>query len=376
MTAPGGTSGTDLDAPTAGRPRRRPDLRVSARGVRTVALLELRQRLRATRWFVVLAVWVAVLVGVSLLVRAAAAATGDLDELGSLLFSAVAFLVLGMGLLVVPALTATSVNGDRADGVLAPLQVTLLSPLDVVLGKLVTAWLSALVLLAAAAPVLLWAVLAGGESLLRGLVVLVVLVVVLAAVCALGLGWSALVARPVASAVLTYVTVAALTVMAPVLFGLTTVLAEEQAQVQVRQPVSYSESGEPQGCEEQTYDQPVYRTDRTWWLLAASPVVVLADATPRPADTTTEAGVERVDPLAAIRTGVRTARRGPELEQDYCAAATAEELLADQQEADAAGAVWPWGLGGLVLLGAGAAALAARRLQVPYGELPRGTRVA
>ncbi|MEJ5913191.1 hypothetical protein [Pseudokineococcus sp. 1T1Z-3] len=375
------SAATDLDpgAPGPDQPaprRRRADLRVSVRGVRTVAAMELRQRLRATRWVVVLVVWVAVVLGVSVLVRVAAAAAGDLDELGSLLFSAVAFLVLGMGLLVVPALTATSINGDRTDGVLAPLQVTLLSPLDVVLGKLVTAWLCALVLLAAAAPVLLWAVVVGGESLLRGLVVLVVLAAVLAAVCALGLGWSALVARPVASALLTYVTVAVLTLLAPLLFGLTAPLVQEDAEVVVREPTEYTAAGAPADCVEATRTQPVFRTDRTWWLLAASPFVVLADATPRPADTTTVAGVERFDPLAEIRSGVRSARQGPDLEQDWCATPTAQQLLAEQEEADAAGAVWPWGLGGLALLGLGAGAVAARRLHVPYGELPRGTRVA
>ena len=89
---------TDLDQrpATASAPRRRPDLRVSARGVRTVARLELRQRLRATRWLVVLLVWVGVLVGVSALVHAAAVSSGAEDEVGSLLFSAVAFLVLGV----------------------------------------------------------------------------------------------------------------------------------------------------------------------------------------------------------------------------------------------------------------------------------------
>jgi len=368
---------TDLDQrpTTASAPRRRPDLRVSARGVRTVARLELRQRLRATRWLVVLLVWVGVLVGVSALVHAAAVSSGAEDEVGSLLFSAVAFLVLGMGLLVVPALTSTSINGDRAAGVLAPLQVTLLSPLDVVLGKLVTAWLCALALLAAAAPVLLWAVLAGGESLLRGAVVLVVLAVLLGAVCAVGLGWSAVVARPVGSAVLTYVTVAVLTLLAPLLFALTLVLVEEDALVTVREPTRYSEEGEPLDCGQRTQTQSVLRTDRTWGLLAVSPFVVLADAAPRPVDTTTVDGVERFDPLSAVRTAVRTARLGPSYEEDYCGVTT-DDVLAEQEEADAAGAVWPWGLGALVLLGAGATALAARRLQVPYAALPRGTRVA
>ena len=38
--------------------------------------------------------------------------------------------------------------------------------------------------------------------------------------------------------------------------------------------------------------------------------------------------------------------------------------------------VWPWGLAGQAVLGFGAVALAVRRVTVPYGKLPTGSRVA
>ena len=42
------------------------------------------------------------------------------------MYDVVVFFVLGLGMLVVPSLTATSINGDREQGVLATLQTTLL----------------------------------------------------------------------------------------------------------------------------------------------------------------------------------------------------------------------------------------------------------
>jgi hypothetical protein len=38
--------------------------------------------------------------------------------------------------------------------------------------------------------------------------------------------------------------------------------------------------------------------------------------------------------------------------------------------------IWPWGLGANLLIGATFLWVAVRRLQVPYGQLPPGTRVA
>ena len=64
----------------------------------------------------------------------------DTGSAGPLLFGAVTFLVLGLGLLVTPTLTSTAINGDRNAGTLATLQVTLLSPAEIALGKLLAAW--------------------------------------------------------------------------------------------------------------------------------------------------------------------------------------------------------------------------------------------
>ena len=122
-------------------------------GVRTVARQELRLRLRAGRWRWLLAAWV-VLLGVvtALLVGAADAAfvdarvAGDRPvPLGPTVFGVLLLILVWLALLVVPALAAQSVNGDRDRGTLATLQVTLLSPAEIALGKFAASWGAALV---------------------------------------------------------------------------------------------------------------------------------------------------------------------------------------------------------------------------------------
>ena len=379
----------------AGRPaaRRRPDLRLSARGLGTVVRLELRQRVRSTRWLVALAVWVAVIALVTVLVGLAFASEDLLgpDPVGQgpLVFSLIVFLVLSMGLLVSPALAATAVNGDRAAGTLAPLQVTLLSPLEIALGKLVAAWVASLVLLLAAAPFLVWAYAQGDVALGAVLSTLVLTALVLAVVCAIGLGWSAVCARPAASAVLTYVSVASLCFLSPLVFALTAplVLTDEQVTVREQDFTGVTQEfddrgnliGEEPPCVEAVRTQPVFHGERTWWLLALSPYVVVADAAPRP-PVDPRTGLTTFDPLSGIREGVRAARLGPQPEDyDSCTRSEAEfaaQEAARRERLDGARAVWPWGLGANLALGALGVAAAARRLQVPYGELARGTRVA
>ena len=87
-------------------------------------------------------VWVVVVMAVSFL---AYYATSDPDlRSGESMYDIVIFFVLGLAMLIVPSLTATSVNGDREHGVLATLQTTLLTAWDLALGKLLAAWVTAL----------------------------------------------------------------------------------------------------------------------------------------------------------------------------------------------------------------------------------------
>lgn len=341
-------------------------------GVRTVAALELRQRVRSTRWIVALVVWFVVVGGITALVTGALGALDeDAQNNGAIVFGAVTFLVLGLGLLVTPTLTSTAVNGDRAAGTLATLQVTLLTPAEIATGKLLAAWTSACAFLVVSLPFLLLALLLGSTPPTALLAAVLLVAALLAAVCGIGLGWSAVVARTAGSTVLTFVTVAGLTVFTPVLFGLTFPVVTQTEQVMVYGPPDGEWMGEDvPACERTERPREVSHTERTWWLLAANPFVVVADAAGSPSDPYVD------EPLGAIREGVRDLRLGPPAERYECWWGQDSTPPPDPRDGANPSPVWPYGLAFNVLLGAGGFVVAVRRLRVPQRHLPRGTRVA
>ncbi|WP_226343724.1 ABC transporter permease [Agilicoccus flavus] len=363
------TSGAP-DAPTT-RSGRSPAQSWAA--IRLVAGLELRQRIRTSRWYLVLAVWVIAVYGVVLLGWFATSESTS-DERGVVLYSMTTFVVLGFGLLVVPALTATSINGDRDRGVLATLQVTQLGPAELVLGKLLAAWALAGLFLLVAAPVYVFTLVTGAVGPLRALGALLVLAVCLAVFCAVGLACSAWTARTVSSVVLTYLAVAGLGLVTVILFG----LLLPRTAVETDRQVWTMTDDQGQRCVLQTQRREDLHTERVWWLLAPNPFVVVADAAPAlPANENQTA----FDPLQAISTGVRLARIGPaEGALDECwselPVLREGEAVEDATRVAQAGPVWPLGLGALVLLGVGSTAVAIRRTRTPVHRLPRDVRIA
>ena len=101
------------------------------------------------------------------------------------------------------------------------MQVTLLSPSEIAAGKLLAAWLAACAFLVASLPFLVVALAMGGTPVMSLVRVVLIIALLLAAVCGIGLGYSALVARTAGSTVLTFLTVAALTLLTPILFATT-----------------------------------------------------------------------------------------------------------------------------------------------------------
>jgi ABC-type transport system involved in multi-copper enzyme maturation permease subunit len=130
-----------------------------AAGVATVARQEFRLRIRAGRWRWLLGVFFAVLLVFTALLRAALSqvAVEEVPFRGTVLYGGLMLFVLGLALLVVPALAAQSVNGDRERGTLATLQVTRLTPGEITLGKFAAAWGTALVFLALTFPLVAYA---------------------------------------------------------------------------------------------------------------------------------------------------------------------------------------------------------------------------
>jgi ABC-type transport system involved in multi-copper enzyme maturation permease subunit len=358
---------------------------VSWQGVRTVAVLELRQRVRSTRWIVALVVWFLVVGAITGLTFAAFhsdlvgapvsdGTAGTPPWIGRTIFGLVVFFVLGLGLLVSPTLSATAINGDRAAGTLATLQVTSLSAAEIAFGKLLASWVAALAFLAVSVPFVVIAMTAGGVSAVAVVSTLALLAIILAAVCAIGLGFSALTARTPASAVLTYITVATLTVLSLIVFGLTVPAISTEDQVLVYDgstTATWDQGNQPCAWRVQMMKQA--HTERTWWLLAINPFVVVADAMPESAISAAGTFPSDQDPMSIIRRGVREARTGPSYEQNRCWSNTAvgsSDRPLDRRP------VWPWGLAFNLLLGAVGVWFAVRRLRIPQRNLARGTRVA
>ena len=148
-------------------------------GVRTIMVLELRQRVRATRWRIMLGIWLTVLIvlcGGLVIAVETTSPDGASNDFLLTLYDIVVCFVLGIGLIVAPTLSATSINGDRADATLALLQATALRSREIVVGKLLAAWVAAIAFLGVAVPFLIGLTIAGGshwQALLAHLVILV-----------------------------------------------------------------------------------------------------------------------------------------------------------------------------------------------------------
>lgn len=335
----------------------RPRPAVSVHGVVTVARQEFRLRIRAGRWQWLLGIWTAVVLLFAVLLRLGLAAIGGTDDgrdAGPPLFGGVLLFVLGLALLVAPALAAQSVNGDRERGTLAVLQVTRLTAAELALGKLAAAWGTALVFLGLTLPVVVWAMAEGSLPLLNVLVTLLVVGLLLGVVVAVAQALSALLARSITSALLSYVAVFALTIGTLVAFGLATALSSEPVEQDLGNGTTY------------TYHQA--RPDRVWPLLAPNPFVILADAAPRlpsPQDADGNELTRPLDPLGDLGDAVRDIRRPP-----------LEPGARDYQDRPEGGPVWPYGLAFDVLLAVGAVTITIRRLRTPVRRLPRGVRIA
>lgn len=310
-------------------------------GVLLVARQEFRVRLRTGRWRWLLGAWVAVVAVFTALLHLALV-TAD-TPVGAPLFGGLMLFVLALVLIISPALTAQSVNGDRERGTLATLQVTRLAPVQIAVGKLAAAWGVGLAALALTLPFVLWAMAQGGVGFVRAVVVLVVVALLIGVVCAVSQALSALLSRSITSALMSYVVVFALTVGTLIAFGLSVPFATETVQV-----------SDNRG---NTWEEQRPHTERVWWLLAPNPFVVLADAAPKlPPPGQYER--QPLDPLGEVGREVRNVRRG------------------EYVEGRASEPVWPYGLGFDLLLGAGGLWVTTRRLRAPARTLAKGVRVA
>lgn len=343
----------------------------------TVASIELRQRVRGVAWYVLLGVFVFVLLlvtGFSWL-----AASGN-NTPGAVLYSTIVFFVLLLGSLVTPALSGNTINGDRDNGTLATMQVTLITTGQLVVGKLLAAWITALAFLLAALPFLLFALAIGGASADTVIISLLILAVELGVVAAIGVGLSGLIRRPLFSIVATYLVVALLSVGTLIAFALGG-LAFKETIAAGGEVIDWSQEYDeydpqtgmpvdPVCIPSNVYDITVPRFDRVWWVLAANPYVLLADAAP----THFGEGGYPDDMFGTLKFGLRSAQLSPldAFQGSECDRVT----KTPEQVIDSTVPGWAVGLALHVLLAAGLILGAWRRTHAPAKRLAAGSRVA
>jgi ABC-2 type transport system permease protein len=345
-------------------------------GVWIILTLELRQRVRGIAWYVLLGVFVAVLAVVTILLTVAFTGYGSGDRTaGAAIYSTIIYFVLLLGTLVAPALSGNAINGDRDAGTLATTQVTLITTWQLVIGKFLAAWVTALAFLAAAVPFIAFASLVGGLDLLTGFVSTLVLAFELGIVAAIGVGLSGIITRPLFSIVTTYLIVAALSIGTLIAFG----LGGLAVQTTVTQTTSYADEFDSRGVttsctEPETYEQQAPRFDLFWGVLVANPYVLLADAVPT---TYTDDGYTE-DLFGGIKYGVRSAQIPPSdsVWDDCAVGGGAPESQSHRDVIESTVPGWFVGMTIHLLLAGGALAWAWRRTDTPAGRLPKGSRVA
>lgn len=367
-------------------------------GLWLVVTLELRQRVRGRAWYVLLGCFIFLIAVVTaLMFLAFGGLSHQAQTQGGGIFSTIIYFVLLLGTLVSPALSGTAINGDRDAGTLATTQVTLVTTTQLVLGKFVAAWLTALAFLAAAVPFLVFSVLWGQVPADTVAVSILVLALELGFVAAIGVGLSGLISKPLFSIVTTYLAVAAVSVGTLIGFGLaglTVTSVVHTTYISVHQSADGNENLTPDDftCEPpEVIDSTRPRFDYFWGILVANPYVIVADAAP-----TALSNGQPQDLFGYIKLLVRAAQVAPDLNpvDDQCAQLRGSSQFSDgTAQMDGPGPLgstgptsrelletttpgWFVGLAIQIVLGVAALGGALLRTRTPAGRLTKGSRVA
>ncbi|MGC4173894.1 ABC transporter permease [Demequina sp.] len=352
------------------------------RGVALATWIELLRRRPSKKGYVFYAIVLLGILGLGIL-SAVFAGPG----LNSAPMELVLLLILGAGLLIGPSLSATSINGDSGEGVLAPLQMTRLSAGDLAFGKLLASWAVCFAALLTLVPFIVYAYTKSGWHLGELLTVIGVILFIVLAFTAVGLAWSSIAARAVASVSLAHLTTGFMVLGTLVLFAFTLPLVSETVTVTYRD-FDYDAMTEEQQmdpnfdystlpCTEYTQEETVSHTEKTAWMVLINPMVVVVESSPVVNPETYEKdGRAAPGIFAQSHQLVSAARIAPDVNPvvDWC---KQDDMWAQNQQEQALLPPNPWpGLATAAVLGIGAMWIVVRRLRVPYKKLRTGTRVA
>jgi ABC-type transport system involved in multi-copper enzyme maturation permease subunit len=175
-----------------------------------VMLKELRGRMRGTRAFVVLTVYLVLMSGFASLLYFAYAASANVTSgpegqiVGKIVFGGIVGIELFLVCFIAPAFTAGAISGERERRTYDLLRTTLLPARSLVMGKLTSALSFIVLLLLAAVPLQSLAFLLGGVAPEEVLIALGILVTTAIAFGTVGVFFSALMQRTLGASVLTY----------------------------------------------------------------------------------------------------------------------------------------------------------------------------
>ncbi len=220
---------------------------------------EIRERMRTPRAFVALTAFLLALVLTMFIVYESTTSSGQIQSdlarqtrLGRDLFEWVLFIQMLLILFLIPGLSAGAVSGERERQTLLPLQVTLLRPHNVLIGKILAAISFLVLLIVASLPVTIVAYLLGGIRVTDGLKGVAVLTLMAVLVATMVVSISTFAKRVQTATLLAYGFVALLVLAGPILFLLLGVIDASRG----------SDSSNP----------PAF-------LLTMNPVALVADAT-------------------------------------------------------------------------------------------------
>ncbi len=356
-------------------------MKIFASGVGVIVSLELRQRVRGVAWYVLLGIFVGLVAIVTVLLtialRGLSSGGAGGGGAGGGIYSTIIYFVLLLGTLVAPALSGNAINGDREAGTLATTQVTLITTWQLVLGKFLAAWITALAFLAVAVPFLIYSAFLGGLSAASIVISVLVLAVELGVIAAIGVGLSGILNRPLFSIVATYLAVATLSIGTLIAFALGGLVVQTPQTMTISSGLTYDDNGKATTCGPAvatTNNLP--RFDYFWGFLVANPYILLADAVPAQFD----AAGNPTDLFGSVKSGVRSAQIPPksQVAYDECSPDYPNDTLSPSAEKVISSTAAGWLVGLLIQLVLAVAAImgAWARTRTPAGRLSRGSRIA
>lgn len=190
---------------------------------------ELKERLRTRRATIVVTVYLGILSLILYAVYQAQASSGlsnfnggpiasQAASFGRTLFETIVLVMLGLVLFIVPGLTADALTGERERQTLVPLQVTLLRPRAIVVGKLLASLAFVTLLVVATLPLVGISFILGGVAVGQVVKAVVAVLATGVVVASLALACSSIARRTQGAMVLSYGVALFLTIGAPMIF--------------------------------------------------------------------------------------------------------------------------------------------------------------